>query len=60
MPYPVRLTFAHGEIVHVTQNEDPASDVVDEVHARVVASLQAAFDSAKARAGYPSQRLDIR
>ena len=60
MPHQVRLTFAHGEVVRVNQIEEPTSEMIDEVHARVVASLQTGFNSAKEGAGYRTQRLEIR
>ena len=60
LPYPVKLTFAHGEAVSLSQVDEPSDAMVDEAHSRFVASLRAAFEATKMHAGYPSQQLEIR
>ena len=60
MPYPVRLTMSHGEVVRVPQTHEPTDELINQIHAQVIHSLQQAFEAGKRPAGYPSQRLDVR
>jgi diacylglycerol O-acyltransferase 2, plant len=52
---------AVGDAVRVTQDDNPSAETVDEVHARFVASLQAAFDGHKHLAGpaYAKKELEV-
>lgn len=60
VPYPVRLTFAHGEVLRIDKQTDaPTQGEIDALHARVIDSFRGAFANGKEPAGYAAQRLVV-